>query len=227
MIIWEESLDEAPAVAARYSRVAPLYNGFTDYEMVHHRKAAELADLRPDARVLDVACGTGRGLAALSDRLDPDTVRYGVDLTPEMLQRAARRMARLGLAEVTDLRVGRADALPFPDGHFDLVYSGYFFDLVKLEAVAPLLQELKRVLRPGGQLVLVNMSKAVAGTTRYERLYRERKLGPFSGSCRPVLMAQPVKQAGFEAVSRYHFRNRSLFWLNKMFTSEIVTARKA
>lgn len=225
-ILIEESLLVAEVVTKRYQNIAWIYDRFTDYEMVQHQRAVSLVDLDSRAKVLDVACGTGRGLVALSSRLEPDAVRYGVDLTPAMLAQAHRKLAKLGLAGVTELRAGRAESLPFEDAEFDLVYAGYFFDLVKLDLIPAITAEMKRVLKPGGSLVLVNMSKNVVGRTSYERLYQDGKLGIFSGSCRPVLMGDTVRQAGFTAIQRHYFDNRSAFFLNKMFGTEVLIAKK-
>lgn len=222
----EEALELPPVVAKRYQRIAKLYDRFTDYEMVQHRRAVSLIDMDPRSKVLDVACGTGRGLAALSQRLEPDVVRYGVDLTPAMLSQAKRKLQKLKLAEAADLRTGNAASLPFSEGEFDVVYSGYFFDLVKLEQMPVIIREMKRVLKPGGYLVLVNMSKNVAGRSRYEKWYTAGKLGIFSGSCRPVLMGDLVRDEGFKKLQRHYYANQSLFFLNKMFGTEILIAQK-
>lgn len=226
MVFQTQAIDRDEVLVKRYQRVARWYDGYTDYEEVHHAEAASLAALGPRDRVLDVACGTGRGLAALSGRLDPDVVRTGLDRTPAMLDRARRRLDRAGFGAVTRLETGSAAALPFPDASFDLVYSGYFFDLVPLEEFGPILAEMRRVLVSGGRLVLVNMSKNRAGETRYERLYSGRKLGVLSGACRPVLMAGPVAAAGFVGTQRRYRENRSLFFFNRWFGTEILTASK-
>jgi ubiquinone/menaquinone biosynthesis C-methylase UbiE len=78
--------------------------------------------LRAGDRVLDIACGTGLGFAALESALGPDGEIVGVDFTPEMLARAARHIARRGWSNV---RLVEADArtLPFGDGTFSGVCS--------------------------------------------------------------------------------------------------------
>ena len=84
------------------------------------------------------------------------------------------------------------------------------------------LGEFRRVLKPGGRLVLVNMSKENEGVlTWYERLYQRlpARLVPYLlGGCRPALAEDLVKQAGFCEVTRDYIRHR--------LPSEIVTARK-
>jgi demethylmenaquinone methyltransferase/2-methoxy-6-polyprenyl-1,4-benzoquinol methylase len=75
-----------------------------------------------------------------------------------MLSRAKTRAERSGV-ENYRLRVGDAYDLDYPDGLFDVVVNNYMFDLLPEEDFRGVLGEFKRVLRPGGRVVLVNMTK--------------------------------------------------------------------
>jgi demethylmenaquinone methyltransferase/2-methoxy-6-polyprenyl-1,4-benzoquinol methylase len=101
----------------------------------------------PSARVLDVATGTGLVAAELVRRYGCSVV--GVDQSEAMLGRARRRAAREpALAARIELVRGEAEALPFDDGEFDAVTSGYLFRYV--DDPAATIRELARVVRPGG-----------------------------------------------------------------------------
>ena len=102
-----------------------------------------LVDSLSPGRALDAGCGTGRHARHLVD-LGHDVV--GVDLTPEMLSRAAANVPEAIFHEA-DLR-----DIPMPGGRFDLVVSG--LALAHLEDLRPAVAELTRVLRPGGRLVI-------------------------------------------------------------------------
>ncbi len=100
------------------------------------------------ALVLDVASGTA-GVALLMERRAGGRVA-GVDLTEEMLREGHRRVAAAGRGQRIGLVAGRAEQLPFPDGHFDALTFTYLLRYV--EDPQATLAELGRVLRPGGAM---------------------------------------------------------------------------
>ena len=107
--------------------------------------AVDALDPQPGERILDVATGTGWAARSIAAR---GAIVTGVDLGAEVIE-AARE-----LSSDIDFRIGDAEALPFPDNHFDAVIStfGVMFALDP-EAVAA---ELARVVRPGGRISLAN-----------------------------------------------------------------------
>lgn len=138
-----------------------------------------------------------------------------------MLQRT-----RHFISEIGDRNAGlyQADArhLPFSDATFDLIYSSYLLDLLKLKDMPQVLSDFKRLLRPGGRVVLVNLSRDDSETlTWMERFYSwlPSDWVPYLlGSCRPVFMEPLVRAQGFVDVTREFMR--------QLTRSEIVTARK-
>jgi SAM-dependent methyltransferase len=121
---------------------------FAPLEVMTTRPAAHLvrfAGVRPSQHVLDVACGTG--VVSITASRAGATVT-GLDLTPELLERA-RENARIGSFAV-EFREGDVEALPFDDGKFDVVLSqfGHMFAPRPQVAVA----EMLRVLKPGGTI---------------------------------------------------------------------------
>src|SRR6266436_4004902 len=121
---------------------------FAPLESVTTPTAARLvkfADVQSGQRVLDVACGTGV-VAITAARIGANVT--GLDLTPELLERARENS---GVAEVdVDWHEGDVEALPFPDGAFDVVLSqfGHMFAPRPEAAIA----EMLRVLKPGGTI---------------------------------------------------------------------------
>lgn len=114
-------------------------------------EAAALGDLPSQPATLD--CGTGSGLFALAlcDVLGALPQLAAVDASPAMVQEARRQLQRAG--QPADVRCADARALPFGDRHFDLVTSSHMLE--HLADPQPALGEMRRVLRPGGVLLLV------------------------------------------------------------------------
>lgn len=102
-------------------------------------------------RVLEVACGTGRAGAQLLRAL-PDASYTGVDLSPYYVDVARERLAATG-REVS-LVVANAESLPLPDASFDAVFSVYLFHELPRNARRKVWAEMRRVLKPGGCLVI-------------------------------------------------------------------------
>ncbi len=117
-----------------------------------------------------------------------------------MLEKARARAAQSGVSGY-DISVGDAYALRFPDSQFDLLMNAYMFDLLPEEDFATVLKEFKRVLKPNGRIVLVNMTKAERFYQRiWESIYH---INPrWLGGCRGVLLSPALSKAGFKDVQR-------------------------
>lgn len=212
-------------ISGLYNQLAWIYDAFTDFEPAHHRRAVALAAIQPDETVLEVACGTGRATLEIAGQIGKKGQFHAVDLTPGMLSRAQRRLAKAKLLDRVELKLADAASLPYPDSSVDVIFNAYMFDLIHTDHISLILSEFARVLRPGGRIVLVNMSKDKDGQTVYEWLYDHRLLGFASGGCRPVQMSAYLEPAGFHGVQRTYSQNHSFFFLNQLTGTEIVLAR--
>ena len=106
----------------------------------------EAALISSGDRVLDVACGTGVLAIAAAEQVGPDGEVVGLDINEGMLAVAGKK------SDVVEWRHGRAEALPFEEGHFDAVVSQ--FGLMFFEDKQKAVNEMVRVLKPGGQLAV-------------------------------------------------------------------------
>jgi ubiquinone/menaquinone biosynthesis C-methylase UbiE len=119
-----------------------------------HRRLVELAGIEPGHRVLEIGCGTGN-LALRVQRTHPDAEVAGIDPDPLALARARRKAERAGLSVRWDR--GKAGDLPYPDGSVDRVLSAFMLHHLDDAEKRRTLAEVQRVLRPGGQLHLVDV----------------------------------------------------------------------
>jgi demethylmenaquinone methyltransferase / 2-methoxy-6-polyprenyl-1,4-benzoquinol methylase len=107
---------------------------------------------RPNATVLDVACGTAAVSIELVRRYGCEVV--GVDQSAEMLAAGRARVEAAGLGDRIDLREGRAEALPFADASFDALTFTYLLRYV--DDPAATMKELARVVRPTGRIAMLD-----------------------------------------------------------------------
>jgi demethylmenaquinone methyltransferase / 2-methoxy-6-polyprenyl-1,4-benzoquinol methylase len=116
---------------------------------------------RPVERILDLGCGTGE-LTRLAARRYPGARVLGVDFTREMLRVAARRTGGAARAGRIDYGRGTAMHLPVADATFDVVTNAFLArNLVDLDAA---MREMRRVLRPGGTLLILEITEPVAAS---------------------------------------------------------------
>jgi phosphatidylethanolamine/phosphatidyl-N-methylethanolamine N-methyltransferase len=168
-----DKLDKETVVKA-YARWAPVYDVVFGPVFERGRKIAIAAAERIGGRILEVGVGTGASLPdyARTNRL------VGVDISEPMLRKAQERVAEHGLNNVEALAVMDAAHLGFPDESFDVVVAQYVITAVPDPEAT--LDEFARVLKPGGEIVLVNHIGAEAGLWRaFETWFSPmaRKLG--------------------------------------------------
>src|SRR6202049_3188201 len=148
------------SVARAYARWAPVYDLVFGAVFERGRHAAIAAAERIGGRILEVGVGTGISLPhySRSCRL------CGIDISAPMLRKAQERVTELKLTHVEGLWVMDAEHLSFPDGSFDVVVAQYVITTVPNPEAT--LDEFARVLKPGGEIVLVSRVGAEAGLRR-------------------------------------------------------------
>jgi len=155
----EGELDK-DTIAKAYGRWAPVYDLVFGAVFDQGRRAAIAAAERIGGRILEVGVGTGISL--------PDYDRkcrlFGVDISEGMLRKAEERVSELGLTNVEGLAVMDAENLSFPDASFDVIVAQYVITTVPNPEAA--LNEFARVLKPGGEIILVSRIGAEAGLRR-------------------------------------------------------------
>jgi len=165
---------DTQTITKAYARWAPVYDLVFGAVFERGRHAAIAAAERVGGRILEVGVGTGISLPHYSQA----SRLCGVDISEPMLRKAQERVAEFGLSNVEGLWVMDAEHLSFPDASFDVIVAQYVITTVPNPEAT--LDEFARVLRPGGEIVLVSRVGAEAGLRRsLERWFQPaaRKLG--------------------------------------------------
>ena len=163
-------IDES-AVRDAYRRWAPVYDyTFGRIAGQGRQNAVAVINKAQQGRVLEVGVGTGLSL--------PDYARHleivGIDLSPEMLEKARERVDAEGLENVTGLHEMDAADLRFPADSFDTVVA--MFVMTVVPDPERVMSELARVTKPGGEVILVNHFSQSHGM----RGWVERRMAPFA-----------------------------------------------
>jgi demethylmenaquinone methyltransferase / 2-methoxy-6-polyprenyl-1,4-benzoquinol methylase len=156
-----------PEVQAMFDRIAGVYDRLNSVMTagLHHqwrRRAAQLAALQPGQRALDVATGTGDLAFELGHRVAPGGAVVGVDFSEPMLALAREKATRRAQVTSSPVEVSiefahaNAMALPFDDSEFDAATVG--FGARNFSDLAQGLAEMTRVVRPGGRVVVLEIT---------------------------------------------------------------------
>ncbi|TMC46622.1 MAG: bifunctional demethylmenaquinone methyltransferase/2-methoxy-6-polyprenyl-1,4-benzoquinol methylase UbiE [Chloroflexi bacterium] len=156
-----------------FDRIAPRYdllNRVLSFgtDLSWRRRSLDLARLGENGRALDVGTGTGDFALALLTRSPRSATVTGVDISPGMLEIAERRAASAGVGPRYERIIASVESLPFADGTFDVTTAG--FVIRNVGDIPRGLREMRRVLRPGGRAVILDLHTPRNPTVR--RLYR-------------------------------------------------------
>ena len=209
--------------AESYTRLSKWYDRFGGSEEPHIAEGLRLLNAQPGERVLEVGFGTGRSLIALAQAVGSTGRVIGIDLSPGMIAVAREQVRKdtvrasfprasggntaaqpttsgcpttaLGHDNVVFHR-GSALHLPYADASFEAVFSSFMLDLIDTPDIPIVLNEMRRVLKPGGRAGLVSMSKACAGNVVVKVYERFHRWLPKLIDCRPIYLQHAVEAAG-------------------------------
>lgn len=199
-----------------YTRKASSYDWWGKLTEARAReRAVARAQIRDGETILEVAVGTGLMFEKIV-AANPSGRNVGVDVTPAMLAQAQARLAR-AVSSHYELRGGDARHLNFSNGVFDLLVNNYMFDLLPEADFPRVLQEFRRVLKPEGRLVLVNMALPEHWSDGFWEWVYTISPKTMTG-CRGVALSDALRANRFQDIQREYVSQFG-------FPSEIITAR--
>jgi len=180
--------------AAGRDWLLPFYDPFVKLMGAEsaHRQLIDQAHLQPGQRILEIGCGTGN-VTILVKTLYPAIEVVGLDPDPKALDRARRKADRQRVS--VELDRGFSNELHYPDESYDRVLSAFMFHHLKRDEKKQSLLEIRRVLRPGGSLHLLDFGGAHDRSEGFlaHLLHRSEHVRDNSGDTILTLM----REAGF------------------------------
>ncbi|HET9587276.1 MAG TPA: methyltransferase domain-containing protein [Anaerolineales bacterium] len=180
----------------RLSRWYDLIAGST--EKKYRDWGLERLSARPGETILEIGFGTGHCLVALAKAVGPGGRVVGLDISDGMLAIARERLQKEGLDDRTELHLGDAANLDFIQANsLDGVFMSFTLELFDNPEIPHVLQECHRVLKPGGRLAVVSMTKTNPpgiAVRMYEWFHEHL---PEYADCRPIFARQALEQSGF------------------------------
>lgn len=201
-----------------YDRLAPVYGIPTQlFHSRAHRRALQICDLTDGMRILEVATGSGEMFRRLV-RTNRGGSTLGVDLSPKMAWRTQDRVQREFPSSRAQCHAVDARHMPFRDAAFDAVFCCYMLELLSGEDIVRAIGEFHRVLRRGGQLVLVLIGQK---TPAFNAIYR------VAGKVAPAYWGRQVEERVPELVEASDFHiERDAMVRQTFYPSRVLVARK-
>jgi ubiquinone/menaquinone biosynthesis C-methylase UbiE len=183
---------------AFYNKISHVYDLLSERSEAPMRKAGvELLQPRAGESVLEIGFGTGHTLVALAKAVGPKGRVFGLDLADKMARLTKGNLAKAGCLERARIRCGDAAQLPYLTGSMDGVFMSFTLELFDTPEIPKVLSECKRVLRPGGRIVVVGMSKEGPGDALVNVFEWTHKHFPKFLDCRPIYVRRALEEAGF------------------------------
>ena len=184
---------------AFYNKIAKVYDALAEHSEAPVRKAGlEMLDVQEGHHVLEIGFGTGHSLIELARSVGPSGKVFGIDLSEKMVEISQKRAEEEGLDEQIELSCGDALHLSYESESMDGVFMSFTLELFDTPEIPLVLAECKRVLKPGGRIVVIGMSRVLPEGLIMEIFEWTHRHFPNYLDCRPILVRQALEDSGFE-----------------------------
>lgn len=212
-----QSKDETRAF---YDKISGVYDLLAeDSEGPVRQTGLDKLALALGENVLEIGYGTGHSVVQLAEAVGPAGKVFGIDLSEGMRVRARERVEKEHLSDRVELTCGDATHLPFPNGSMDAVFMSFTLELFDTPDIPQVLAECKRVLRMGGRIGVVAITKEGKEGFAVEAYEWTHKHFPNLLDCRPIFVRRALENCGFSI--------KDAIITNMWVPVEIVVAEKA
>ena len=190
-----------------YNRISRFYDYLTGaFERKYREMALSQLSIQEGETVLEIGFGPGHCLKRIAQSAGNAGKAYGIDISSGMLEVTKRRLEKAQLLDRVELYCGDAVNLPYDDNTFDAGFMSFTLELFDTPEIPKVLEEVKRVLKPGGRLGIISMSRE-DGESIPLRLYEWcHKKWPKYIDCRPIYVKPSLIDAGYKIQSRQKVR---------------------
>jgi demethylmenaquinone methyltransferase/2-methoxy-6-polyprenyl-1,4-benzoquinol methylase len=209
----------SPGSRSIYDRLGGWYRWLSLPEAGLVGRAVRLLDPRPDERVLEIGPGSGRALAEMAGRVGPRGMVVGIERSPAMLRLCGLTLRRKGAGRPATLLLGDGRKIPIAAGCLHAALLTFTLELFPEAEMADVLLECMRVVRPGGRLAVLSLSRHTKPGPIGELYLRLQARFPKAFDCRFVAAEEAMEQAGWHVVASLPVSVWSL-------PAEIVLAKK-
>jgi demethylmenaquinone methyltransferase/2-methoxy-6-polyprenyl-1,4-benzoquinol methylase len=183
---------------AFYNKIAGVYDFLAEHSEQPMREIAlEMLAPAPGERLLEIGFGTGHVLARLARAVGPAGKVFGIDISENMLAQARELLEREHLTDRVTLACGDAEELPHPDDSLDGILMCFALELFDTPDIPRVLAQCRRVLRPGGRIVVAAVSKEGEQGLVVRAFEWTHRHFPNLLDCRPIHARQALEAQGF------------------------------
>src|ERR1041384_3949836 len=187
---------------AFYNKIAQVYDFLSERSEEPIRSLGlEQLHIKEGERVLEIGFGTGTSLVELAKLVGSNGKVFGVDIADQMLKVACKSLRDKHHEDRIELTCEDAANLPYPANFMDAVFMSFTLELFDTPEIPVVLAECRRVIKPGGRLVVVSMSKQGEEGTLLHVFEWTHKHFPNFLDCRPIFARRTIEAAGFQIES--------------------------
>jgi demethylmenaquinone methyltransferase/2-methoxy-6-polyprenyl-1,4-benzoquinol methylase len=190
-----------------YDKISIIYDIFEgSFEKKFRNKALEQLDIKKGENVLEIGFGTGHSIVKIAEKVGKKGKVFGIDISSRMKDITQRRLEKRGLADRVELHCGDAIKTPYNESIFDAVFMSFVLELFDTPEITMVLKEINRIIKPGGRLGVVSLSKE-NGNSRMLKAYEWIHIH-FTKivDCRPIYVEQAIKNVGNQIIYKENIK---------------------